>query len=113
MVSKGLLACIASGAIASNSLAVNVGDIQHKTPVIENVNNARDRSYDYEKTGYMMGTLLGAIGLIGAISLANKYLPKLIDRNSENAVGLIATEHRYEFHSKPIKINLGDGHFHG
>ena len=109
MVIRNLLACLASAVISSNSLADNVQDIRHEMPIIETVNN---RSYDFETVGYVSGTLLGTIGLLGAISLANKYVPKLINKNKEQEATAIGTRAIYGLNPN-LKINLGDGHFHG
>ena len=107
MVRKSLLALLASAAIASNSLADNVQDIRYETPARETVNNDRNKEYDYETARYVIGTLFGASGLIGSISLASKYILRLMHKNIKSKI--IETRALYP----NLKINLGDGHFHG
>ena len=112
MVSKGLLACIASVAIVSNSLADNVHNSEYEISSGTEIRTVSSESqYDYKIMSYILGTLFGGVGLIGTISLATKYIPRLINRNREE-LRLVSTLPHYHFNPN-LRINLGDGHFHG
>ena len=101
MVSKGLLACIASGAIASNSLADNVQDIRYErtSQIVQITQNdgttLKDRDYNYFTIlGIMAGSILGVLG----VEAVRAY--KENSRNNYNAGSLQSSLAKSSFSSK-------------